>query len=56
MLTEIKACYSPHDLIFITSLFILVAMAIGAFSILMIHTIKGALEEVKHFKNRDKNT
>lgn len=51
MLTELKACYSPQDLIFIVSLFILAMVSIGAFIVLMVHAIKGVFNEVKDIKN-----
>ena len=56
MLTELKACYTPQDLIFIVSLFILVIVAVGSFMVLMTHAIKGALEEVRDIKDRRSNT
>lgn len=52
MLTELKACYSPQDLIFIVSLFILTMVSIGAFFVLVAHAIRGALDEVKYIKSR----
>ena len=52
MLTEIKACYSPHDLIFVVTLFILTMFSIGAFFVLMMHAIRGALDEVRIIKSR----
>ena len=54
MLTELKACYSPQDLIFIVSLFILTIISAAAFVVLMTHAIKGALLEVKDIKQRHK--
>ena len=56
MLTELKACYSPQDLIFVVSLFILSMMTIGAFFVLMSHAIKAALYEVKDIKDRKRDT
>ena len=56
MLTELKACYTPHDLIFVVALFILTMMSMGAFVVLMTHAIKGALEEVRINKDRKHNT
>jgi hypothetical protein len=54
MLTELKACYSPQDLIFIVSLFVLVMVSVGAFVVLMAHAIRGAIFEVKDIKERRK--
>jgi hypothetical protein len=56
MLTELKACYSPQDLIFVVSLFVLTMTSIGAFVVLMTHAIKGALEEVRDIKERKSQT
>ena len=50
MLTDLKACYSPQDLIFVVSLFILAMSTIGAFSVLMTHAIRGAIDEVRNIK------
>ncbi len=52
MLTDLKACYSPQDLIFIVSLFIMTMVSIGAFVVLMTHAIRGAINEVKDIKDR----
>ena len=54
MLTELKACYSPQDLIFIVSLFILVMISVGAFVLLMSHAVKNAVYEVRDIKERRK--
>ena len=54
MLTELKACYSPQDLIFIVALFVLTMMSIGAFFILTAHAIRATLDEVKDIKDRRK--
>ena len=56
MLTELKACYSPQDLIFIVSLFILTMISIGAFFVLMTHAVKGALDEARDIKERKKQS
>ena len=50
MLTDLKACYSPQDLIFVVSLFILAMSTVGAFSVLMTHAIRGAIDEVRNIK------
>ena len=55
MLTELKACYSPQDLIFIITLFILILFAVGAFIVLMSHALRGALGEVRDIKQRKQN-
>lgn len=52
MLTDLKACYSPQDLIFIVSLFIMTMISIAAFVVLMTHAIRGAINEVKDIKDR----
>ena len=52
MFLDLKACYSPSDLVFVVSLFILVLFASGAFVILMSHLIKGVLGEVRHYKDK----
>jgi hypothetical protein len=52
MLTDLKACYSPHDLIFIVSLFIMCMFSIGAFILLMIHAVRGVIGEVRDIKER----
>lgn len=52
MLTELKACYSPQDLIFIVALFVLTMVSIGAFIVLMAHAIRGTIYEVKDIKER----
>lgn len=52
MLTDLKACYSPQDLIFIVSLFIMVMISIAAFVVLMSHAIRGAIGEVRDIKDR----
>ena len=52
MLTELKACYSPQDLIFIVSLFILVMVSVGAFALLMSHAVRNAVYEVRDIKDR----
>ena len=54
MLTDLKACYSPQDLIFIVSLFIMVMISIAAFVVLMSHAIRGAIGEVRDIKERRK--
>lgn len=54
MLTELKVCYSPQDLIFIVSLFILTIISVAAFVVLMTHAIKGAFLEVNDIKQRHK--
>ena len=54
MLTELKACYSPQDLIFIVALFVLTMTSIGAFIVLMAHAIRGTIYEVKDIKDRRK--
>ena len=51
MLTELKACYSPQDLIFIVSLFILTIIAVSAFIVLIVHAFKGAISEVRNIKS-----
>ena len=51
---NMQACYSPADMIFVVSLFILVMFAVGAFIVLMVNLIKSALDEVKDMKkNRE---
>jgi len=50
MFLDLKACYSPSDLVFVIALFILTLFATGSFFILMAHLLKGVLEEVKEFK------
>ena len=50
MLTELKACYSPQDLIFIVSLFILTIISVSAFIVLLIHAFRGAISEVRNIK------
>ena len=52
MLTELKACYSPQDLIFTITLFILVLFTVGAFIVLMSHALRGVLGEVQYLKER----
>ena len=52
MLTELKACYSPQDLIFIVSFFILTMVAIGAFLVLMVQAFKGVIVEARDLKSR----
>lgn len=52
MLSGLKACYSPQDMIFIITLFFLVMGAIGSSIILMIHLVKGALEEVEDMNHK----
>ena len=54
MLTELKACYSPQDLIFIVALFVLTMVSIGAFLVLTAHAVRGALSEVRDIKDRRK--
>jgi len=44
---NMQACYSPADLVFVLSLFITTLVTVGAFIILMVHLIKGALDTVK---------
>lgn len=50
MFLDLKACYSPSDLVFVVALFILTLFATGAFMVLMSHLVKGVFEEVKEFK------
>ncbi|MEY4333023.1 MAG: hypothetical protein RLZZ196_1761 [Bacteroidota bacterium] len=54
MLTELKACYSPQDLIFIIALFVLAMTSVGAFVVLITHAFKGVIGEVKDIKERNK--
>jgi len=54
MFLDLKACYTPSDLIFVVSLFILILFATGSFVVLMTHLFKGVMQEVKHIKS-DKN-
>jgi hypothetical protein len=51
MLTDLKACYSPTDLVFIVSLFALSLLTIGSFIVLMIHFAKAAFLTVADIKN-----
>ena len=55
MLTELKACYTPQDLIFIVSLFVLVMISVSAFVILMTHAFLGVFQEVREIKNKNKH-
>lgn len=55
MLSDLKACYSPQDLIFVITLFILVLFAVGAFIVLMTNALRGALGEVRDIKQRKLN-
>lgn len=52
MFLDLKACYSPSDLVFVVALFILVLFAVGSFTFLMSHLIKGVFDEVKHYKDK----
>ena len=52
MLSDLKACYSPQDLIFTITLFILVLFTVGAFIVLMSHALRGVLGEVQYLKER----
>lgn len=52
MLIDLKACYSPQDLIFIVSLFIMTMISIAAFVVLMSHAIRGTISEVRDIKDR----
>jgi len=47
---DLKACYSPADIIFVLSLFVTCLFTVGAFIILMVHLVKGALDTVKDIK------
>ena len=55
MLTDLKACYSPQDLVFIVALFALTMMSVGAFLVLTAHAIRGALDEVKILKSKNES-
>jgi len=50
MFLDLKACYSPSDLVFVVALFILILFATGSFMFLMSHLVKGVFEEVKEYK------
>lgn len=52
MFLDLKACYSPSDLVFVVALFILILFASGAFFVLMSHLIKGTLDEIRHHKDK----
>lgn len=52
MLTELKACYSPQDMIFVISLFIMLLVSVGSFAVLMAYGIRGALQEVRSIKSK----
>lgn len=52
MLTDLKACYSPQDLIFVVSLFIMTMISIAAFVVLMAHAVRGVIGEVNDIKDR----
>lgn len=56
MFLDLKACYSPSDLVFVISLFILVLFATGAFLVLMAHLVKGVWDEVKLIRKQNSNT
>jgi hypothetical protein len=47
---NLQACYTPPDIVFILSLFITTLISIGAFIVLMVYLIKGALDTVKDLK------
>lgn len=49
-----QACYSPADIIFIVSLFILVMFSVGAFIVLMFNLIKSVFDEVEDLKKNKK--
>ena len=55
MFLDLKACYSPSDLVFVVALFILTLFAAGAFLILMAHLVKGVWDEVKLIRRQDTN-
>ena len=52
MFTDLKACYTPSDLFFIVSLFVMSLVVVGAVVTLCVHLVMGALEEVKYIKER----
>lgn len=47
MLLDLKACYSPTDLVFIVSLFALSLITVGSFIVLMLHFIKAVILTVR---------
>jgi len=55
MLPELKACYSPSDLIFVVSLLVLSLTAIGAFITLMTYLIRDSILTVMDFKKDNAN-
>lgn len=55
MLFDLKACYSPTDLVFIVALFSLTLVTIGSFVVLMVHFIKAALLTVKDLREERKS-
>lgn len=56
MFLDLKACYSPSDLVFVVALFILTLFATGAFLVLMAHLVKGVWEEVKLIRKQNTST
>lgn len=55
MFLDLKACYSPTDIVFIVSLFALTLITIGSFIVLMIHFIKAAILTVRDIKENRNN-
>lgn len=56
MFLDLKACYSPSDLVFVVALFILTLFATGAFLVLMSHLVRGVWDEVKIIRRQNLNT
>jgi len=53
MFLDLKSCYSPSDIIFIVSLFILVSFCIGSFSTIIAHLVKSVINEVRYIKSKN---
>lgn len=56
MFLDLKACYSPTDLVFIVSLFALTLITVGSFVILMIHFIKAAILTARDIREERKSS
>lgn len=54
MFLDLKACYSPSDIVFVISLFILTMFAIGLFTMLMSYLVRDAIYTVEHLRKKDK--